>query len=189
MQYSGCKGIWKVEILLQSWDYWHAAASFEKSLLKEHPDEYCGLNMRDCREEMMQNTNMWDKVLLYLLSCLECEFVVSLPSPVTHGLQADLMGSAVLPCPSLQYQCAGQLLHLGSVAPGTNSWVCFIPGESTEIQGQRNESPSWAHTVSVVWIGSSGECRSAEPQQEDHCAGVSFQSVRLWFHFFRIFRI
>lgn len=71
------------------------------------------------------------------LPCLGCEFVVSLPSPLPHGLQTDLMGSAVLPCPSLEYQCAGQLLDLGSLAPGTSSCVCFTCGESTEMQRQR----------------------------------------------------
>lgn len=168
------------------------AASSEKRLLQEHPAEYCGLNMRDAGRSWCQAPTS-ETFLSPLLS--ELWVYCSLPSPVTHGLQTDLMGSAVLPCPSLKHQCAAQ--DLGSAAPGANCCfvlaleicfqICFTPAESTEMLRLCSESPSWAPTVSAVWVGSSGGCRSAEPQQELFCAGVSFQRVRVWFHFLRIF--
>lgn len=151
----------EVEILLQSQDYWPLKQQQEQPVLRRVFWRSTQLSPVGWRWGMQGGDAAKPQYLrqgpaLSALSYLDCEFVVPLPSPVTHGLQTDLMGSAVLLCPSLKYQCAGQLLDLGSGAPGTNSCICFSSGESTETQRQRNESPSWAHTISAARIGSSG---------------------------------
>lgn len=173
-----CKSILKAEIVLQSWDYWHAAASFERSTQMSTVDvEMRDAGRRWCKAPASEMRSCFTH------SPIWTEFVVSLPFPVTHWLQA--MGNAVLPIPEMPV-CRSAV---GSwLCSPMNSCICFTPGEGTEIQTPEcNDSLSWAHTLSAVWIGSSGVCRSAEPQQGGYCAGVSFQSVRLWFRFLRIF--
>lgn len=117
------------------------------------------------------------------LSYLNCEFVVSLPSSVTRGLRMDFVGSIVLHCPSLsklpKYQCAAQMLDLGSVAQGMNSCICFSSIESTEIQWQcKLELLVIAYNFcSTNSVFQEGVKLSAEMQRVCYYAVVSFQSV------------
>lgn len=117
------------------------------------------------------------------LSYLNCEFVVSLPSSVTRGLRMDFVESIVLHCPSLsklpKYQCAAQMLDLGSVAPEMNSCICFNSVESTEIQWQCKLELlvivyNFCSTNSVF---QEGVKLSAEMRWACYYAVVSFQSV------------
>lgn len=137
------------------------------------------------------NPNTSDRVLLYLLSPLSglwvcCFFAISTTTWIAD--RPDGTCCAALPIPGVPVcrSAAGSWLF----SP-RNKLLClfYLWREHWDAETALSESPSWAHTVSAVWIGSLGVCRSAEPQQEGYFAGVSVQSVRLWFHFLRIFVI
>lgn len=125
------ESVLKVEILLLS-QHWHlklqhTGASFENRLAKERPAKYCGPHVKGAgRRWNKPQTSETRSCFIRSLSYLNCEFVISLPSSVAHGLQMDFVGSVVLHCPPILAKSAPETAVCSSDA---GSWLCSTRNE------------------------------------------------------------